>query len=843
MQQPLEPQPLSDLRVIDLTQGIAGPYCTKLLADFGADVIKIERPGHGDWARALGPFPGDVPHHEKSGLFLLLNTNKRSVALDLAAAQGVEMVKALVRGADILVESFRPGVMERLGLGYEVLSKLNPNLVMTSLSNFGQTGPYRDYLASELTLFAMGGPMCTEGLAERYPLKLGGNHVQFQAGNVGAMASLLAWHGHKYQGLEGQWVDVSIFETQMASINSRLSSLVRYAYTQERGRRRGPIGGAGYPQGYYPTQDGYVQVQGGGYRWPNTVSLLGMPELLNDPRYGSTQGQRSPEGKEEFEATYWLPWLLERTKLQAVQECQAHGVFAGAINTFEEVVGHSPQLDSRDYFVEINHPVAGRFKYPGSPMYSPQGWWRIRRPAPLLGEHTQEVLKEAKPHQQPVAVSGGSQGDTDSQRLPLEGIRVVDLTVWWAGPYATMFMGDMGAEIVRVESLNLFPSQTRGMYARPSKEAEATAPTSAYPNRDPGERAWNRAAGFNQHSRNKYSMTADLSLPEGKEVFRRLIEVSDVFIENNGVGSMARLGLTYDVVSKWNPRLIMISSTGFGQTGPWSQFRGHGGIFEGLIGHASIIGYPDMDVEGIPGSVASDAAAGPAMVMAAIMALHQREKTGKGCFVDLAQGENLLHHFGEHVMDYSINGRAAHSLGNRDIHLVQGAYPCAGDDEWIAISIGKIEQWRTLCRVMGRPELIGDERISTWEKLKARHDEVDEIISAWTADQSNVGLFHILQSQGIPAGPVMHEALAYADPHMKARGFFVEIAAPEVGTYRYPSTTFKMSKTPFLVRKPPVRLGEDNDYLYRQVLKLSQAEYDRLKDLGQVGMDYAPHVQ
>ena len=306
---------------------------------------------------------------------------------------------------------------------------------------------------------------------------------------------------------------------------------------------------------------------------------------------------------------------------------------------------------------------------------------------------------------------------------------------------------------------------------------------------------------------------------------------------------MARLGIDYPVLSKWNPRLIMVSSVGMGQTGPWAHFRGFGSHFEALYGHASVTGYPDMDVEGAPGSVAADAATGVAIGLVTAMALHQRQKTGKGTHIDLSQGENFVPHLGELFMDYMLNHRVAGPPGNRDPWLVQGAYPCTGDDEWIAISIGRIEQWHALCRLMGQPELIEDQRFEDMAGLRTNHDEVDRIIGAWTADQDPVALFHHLQKEGIIAGPVMNEPLAYADPHLKERDFFLPITHPEIGTQLYPSTTFKMSKSAFQVRKPPVRLGEDNDYVYRDVLGFSEAEYDNLKALGQIGMDYAPHVK
>ena len=340
-------------------------------------------------------------------------------------------------------------------------------------------------------------------------------------------------------------------------------------------------------------------------------------------------------------------------------------------------------------------------------------------------------------------------------------------------------------------------------------------------------------------------MTADLRSSEGREAFRRLIEVSDIFIENNAAGAMGRLGVSYETVSEWNPQLIMISAAGFGQTGPWSSYRGWGTHFEAMYGHSSVIGYPDMDAEGVPGSVASDASTGVTIALAAIMALHQRRKTGKGMFIDISLGENFLPHLGEYVMDYTMNGRVGQTSGNRDHfgNAVQGIYPCAGDDEWIAISLHTVEQWKAFCGVMEMHGLALDSRYATMADLHARHDEVDKIVGSWTADKDPVELFSQLQSSGIIAGPLLHEARAFADPHLDERDFFVEITAPEVGTHVYPGTVFKAPKIPLVVRKPPVRLGEDNQYIYKEVLGFSDEEYRLLESQGHIGMDYASHVQ
>ena len=188
------------------------------------------------------------------------------------------------------------------------------------------------------------------------------------------MASLFAWYGRKYQGLGGQQVDVSIFETQMASINGRLLGLVTYQYTGDRGRRLGGIR-QGYPSGPYPCGDGYIHVSGGGQRWPLAVATLGMPELLEDPRFAPPLGQLDLDAREEFEMTIWLPWLLERTQQQVVDEGQANGLLITPILTLDKVV-ENPQMDARGYFREIEHPAAGTFRYPGAPVYTNDGWWK-----------------------------------------------------------------------------------------------------------------------------------------------------------------------------------------------------------------------------------------------------------------------------------------------------------------------------------------------------------------------------------------------------------------------------------------------------------------------------------
>jgi crotonobetainyl-CoA:carnitine CoA-transferase CaiB-like acyl-CoA transferase len=382
--------PLDDMVVLDLSQGLAGPFGTKTLADYGADVIKIEPPGHGDPARGFGPFPGGVPHPEKSGLFLLLNVNKRGITLDITKPAGRDVFLRLAAKAHVVMESFPPGTMESLGLGYADLEQVNPRLVLTSLSNYGQTGPYRDYRMSELTLFGAGAMLST-GQPGREPLKLGVTVNMFQGGYEMTVATLAAFYAASLQG-EGQHVDVSLFETAVGSMDRRLPNMIAHQYNGGLSTRES-TGTMGYPYGVYPCADGYFTIVSGGANFQRAARMIGRPDLIDDPRFNSPEGQVDPAAKEAFEYEYFLPWTLERTKLECLEQGQANGVLCGAINTVADVM-ESPHLKARDYWVELDHPAAGRLTYTGAPFKMTASPAQFRRAAPLLGQHTDEVLSD-----------------------------------------------------------------------------------------------------------------------------------------------------------------------------------------------------------------------------------------------------------------------------------------------------------------------------------------------------------------------------------------------------------------------------------------------------------------
>jgi len=374
-------QALADVKVLDLGQGVPGPYCASLLADYGAEVVKVEPP-EGDPSRRMGPFPDDTPDPEKSGLFLHLNRNKKGITLNLHSAAGRKMLLELVRRADILVENFNPSYLPSLGLEYETLERANPRLVLTSITPFGQTGPYKDHKATEMGVFALSEAMYLHGQPEREPLSLPPDVIWFQAGITAAIATLGALFVSCEQGM-GQQVDVSALEAIVGNIDARP---LTYEYCGVKGGRG--TWPAGYPQGAFPCQDGYVVFGAGQDRYFRRLChAIGRPDLLEDPRWATLEARAAHQ--EEFEGIL-IGWMIERTREEVFQTCQANGVMCAPIFTPEELLSNT-HLRTRNYFVELEHPRAGRLTYTGAPSKLSATPWQARSPAPLLGEHNLEV--------------------------------------------------------------------------------------------------------------------------------------------------------------------------------------------------------------------------------------------------------------------------------------------------------------------------------------------------------------------------------------------------------------------------------------------------------------------
>ena len=379
---------LEGVKVVDFTHYFAGPYCTKLLATLGAEVMKIERPGSGDPIRTIPPFSSRRLPGESGAWFLYLNTSKKSVSLDLKSEKGRDIVLKLIEGADIVVENFAPGVMERLGLGYDTLSSVNPAVVMTSISNYGQTGPYRDWKASEINLYATGGLMNITGEPEQPPLKEGAPLAQLGAGQNAFVATMTALFQAEETG-EGQQIDLAIAEY---ATNVLENALMQYSYSGVEFTRVGNRGYGRAAWGIYPCQDGFVGIIAGpDQNWPE-VSRIMQSEELADPRFASRQGRLL--NADEVDALM-LPWLLEHDKVDIFKAGQDHGLGFSFVAGMQDIL-EMEQLVARDYFVDLEHPIAGTLRYPGPPI-SPDRTvvepWVYRR-APLLAEHNLEVLED-----------------------------------------------------------------------------------------------------------------------------------------------------------------------------------------------------------------------------------------------------------------------------------------------------------------------------------------------------------------------------------------------------------------------------------------------------------------
>lgn len=429
--------------------------------------------------------------------------------------------------------------------------------------------------------------------------------------------------------------------------------------------------------------------------------------------------------------------------------------------------------------------------------------------------------------------------------FPLQGVRVIDLGIVLAGPQAAMLLADLGAEVIRVESTQHFPPQTRGIFARPSKEfVAASIPVAGgYPNREPGKRPWNRFAWFNTTARNKLGMTVTLTEPEGRVAFKRLVAVSDVLISNQRPGTLAALGLGYEELAAVNPSLIYVDASSFGATGPYREYRALGLQIEAYAGHDLLRQYPDRDVSANTWAVTADAAAALGIALAAQMALFARLHTGRGQYIDLSMVENFIGLIGHAVLEYTFNGRVPMSIGNRDYAAIQGCYPCAGEDRWLVLTLPDDAAWEAFVRAAGYPEGWDDPRFATITSRYRHHDAVDRFITGWTSTLSREEAVERLRREGLMAGPVLDDADALADPHLAAREFFVEIEHAEAGRHRYPGLPYRFRNAELGVRLPPVRLGEHNEQLYKDLLGFSDKEYERLTAAGHIGTEYAPHIR
>ena len=408
-------------------------------------------------------------------------------------------------------------------------------------------------------------------------------------------------------------------------------------------------------------------------------------------------------------------------------------------------------------------------------------------------------------------------------QLPLAGFRMVELADIWAGPYCGTLLGDLGAEVIKIESIQRISRGTGGLPIHGAPD---------FPDGVPGDRPWNRVANFNVLNRNKLGITLDLTNPKGVDAFKELASISDAIISNYSYGVMDKFGLGYDSLRQIKPDLVVLFMPGFGNTGPHKRYRSMGMTIDALTGHTALRGYPDLNLSQVQIVHHPDAVGGVTAAFAICTALNYRARNGKGQFLDMSQAEAFMPHLGEIFLEYSMTGHVREQRGNRNPAMAPcGCYPCSGDDQWVTIAVRDEREWLAFCRVAELADLIRDKRFSTLEARIENQDELDALIAEWTSARSKYDVTTMLQDQGIPAGPVLDCCGdTYDDPHLQQRGYFQEVTHPEAGTYPLSGPIWKLSGDDEVVQHPAPCLGEHNPYVLRELLGLSDTTVRGLED-------------
>jgi len=418
----------------------------------------------------------------------------------------------------------------------------------------------------------------------------------------------------------------------------------------------------------------------------------------------------------------------------------------------------------------------------------------------------------------------------------LAGLRVIDLSQVLAGPYCTKLLADMGAEVIRVEC-----AARSGRGGALPRTRPGGAFGASFPDGDTGERSYNRFAYYNEVNRNKHAVTIDLSKTLGVEVFKKLVAISDVVVENFTPRVMPNFGLDYPVLCRINPRIIMVSISGYGRDGPYRDYVSYGEGIEAMAGFCRLTAYPGGPPLK-PGVAYADAVSGLYAAFAVLAALRYRRRSGKGQHIDLSMREALTPLLGEAIMDYTMNRRAAGPMGNRHPRMApHGCYRARGDDRWIAIAVSSDDEWNALCRAMGNPPWSGEDRFSTVEGRLANSEDLDQHIGGWTIEHDHMELACRLQDAGVKAGAVLDIAQVAGDPHLNRRGFFEELPHPEAGARRYPGVSWRMSRTPGGLRLPAPCFGEHNRYVFGELLGMTDAEIARLEEAGVTAAEPLPY--
>ena len=828
---------LDDMRVLDLTQFESGPACTQALAWLGADVVKIEKPGRGDRARGTGRARNEA----YAPAFCAWNTNKRSVAINLASEAGHALFLRLLPRFDVLVENFGPGVMERLGIDHETLGAVAPGLIQARIKGFGNSGPYAGFAVGTPISQAAGGAFSINGEPDGPPM-MPGPMGDAGAGVYAAVAVLGAW-AKKLRTGRSQQIDISMQEAMTFFVRGR--GAIYAPWGSRAARRSGSVGDVPpadiYPCKPFGPNDHVYLMPMSESQWAALCTAIGRPKLRADLRFYSPRWriQNHRALREEIS-----PWTRARTKQEAMEALCAAGVPAGACLDTAEVLADR-HLAARGFIEEIELPVHGKVKVPGFAPRLSASRVPLKRP-PRLGEHTDELLRaelgldaaQLDALRAAGAIGGpprsgrGASGQpmhrqaTQDQRArafsnsldarrremaALDGMKVLDMTQFEAGPSCTQVLAWLGADVVKVEP----PGRGDGARVFGGDIANAYA------------------AFFCTWNANKRSFAVDLRRRRGRDLLLRLVRDFDVFVENYSPGVIERFGIGYETLSAINPGLIYTRIKGFGISGPYAGFRGVDPTVQAAAGAFSVNGEADGPPM-MPGPTMADSGTGLQAAMAVLAAWTQKLRTGEGQLVELSMQEAVTYYLRSHFFGRSMNNaQAAPRTGNSRGLPPAGLYPCKpfGPNDYIYLQPLTDGHWDALCQAMGRADLRTDPRFynARWRLENAA--ALRGVIGAWIRERGKQEAMETIAGAGVPCSACLDTADLHRDRHLEARGFIQELDLPVHGKVRMLGFAPGLGASCATPKRPP-RLGEHTGEVLNAELNMSDAEVETLHDAG-----------
>ncbi|PTR22828.1 crotonobetainyl-CoA:carnitine CoA-transferase CaiB-like acyl-CoA transferase [Rhodococcus sp. OK519] len=778
---------LRDFRVVDFSTGIAGSYCTKMLVDAGADVVKVETGADGDplrcWRQSGDTGPGD------GALFQYLAAGKRSIRGSLRDSR----VREFVAGADLVVESG-----ELTTDDIEFVRRTTPGVDILSVTPFGRTGPWAHLPATDFTLQALAGSMAIRGPEGREPLQAGGRLGEWIAGSFAAATALGLRVGAAGRGRGGEWADLSMLESM--GVAMALYHPVTAVLSGAPGRRTPRT--VEIPSIEHGL-DGYV-----GFctitaqMFEDFLIMIDRADLLADDSIVDVR--RRQERYAEFKSTI-ESWTTSMP-VEAIDEiASAMRIPVAPIGT-PETVTQNMHFAERGVFVE--NPAG--FVQPRRPYLVDGALPDPVRAAPSLGEHDSD--RPWNPRTQP------SRTLDETDDAPLAGVRVLDLTAFWAGPAATQLLAGMGAEVIKVESVQ-----------RPDGMRFTST-------RSPGEPDWWEAGGVYQGANaGKLGVTLDLSRPEGVDVLLEMIRNSDIVIENFSPRVLDNFGLTWERIHEANPAAVFVRMPAFGLSGPWRDRTGFAQTMEQATGLSWMTGYRDGSPMVLKGPC--DPVAGLHAVVATLSALELARSRGRGCFVEVPMVESALNVAAEMVIEHSAYGNALSRDGNRGpIGAPQGVYRCAGEENWLAVAVTDDARWEAACDVLGFPDSVLEPEFASANGRRRHHDRLDELLTEFCAARDVDELEGALTSRGIAAARVVDPSRILDNPQVRARGFPEKLDHPVLGTFEIPGlpVVFASHSGPAFTVPAPL-LGQHNAEVLTALAGVDPERLVQLSDADVIG--------